>query len=77
MLQIVKNASDGVKQLVEVLVQNGNSFQKVAFMLNMSKTTVHRVYKNVVNEKLLKLLKEIATEEFFFKRLKLAGKSIG
>ena len=40
-----KYASDGVKESVVALVQQGNSFQKVADMLNMSKTTVHRVYR--------------------------------
>ena len=40
-----KYASDGVKESVVALVQKGNSFQKVADMLNMSKTTVHRVYR--------------------------------
>lgn len=41
-----KYASDGVKESVVALVQKGNSFQKVADMLNMSKTTVHRVHRN-------------------------------
>lgn len=40
-----KYASDGVKESVVALVKKGNSFQKVADMLNMSKTTVHRVYR--------------------------------
>lgn len=41
-----KYAPDGVKQAVVALVQNGNSFQKVADMLNMSKTSMHRIYRN-------------------------------
>jgi transposase len=41
-----KYASDGVKESVVALVKHGNSFQKVADMLKMSKTSVHRIYRN-------------------------------